>query len=196
MNTVLEQRYRDLCADQTSDIWLHLPRFVAAVEELQATKVIELGTRYGVSTIAWLYGLQNRGHLWAVDCSFPVAAPGSDTNLLDTQGPLGCLDFFTFILGYDSWQAVLDALPTEVDIVFVDTMHTFEQTTLELELYYPRVRPGGRMYFHDTALEVTGNATTTQPLFPVRTAVQQFCSALGLEWDDDQRCSGLGCVYC
>lgn len=196
MNPVLEQRYHDLCADQTSDIWLHLPRFVSAVEELEATKVIELGTRYGVSTIAWLYGLQNRGHLWAVDCSFPVAAPGSDVNLLDTQGPLGVLEHFTFILGYDTWQPVLDALPYDVDVVFVDTMHTFEQTSLELELYYPRVRAGGRMYFHDSAIETTGNATTPQPLFPVRTAVEEFCAVHNLKWDNDERCYGLACVYC
>ena len=45
----------DLYAEQCntpSDIYLHLPRFVAMVEELDAQHVIELGTRTGVSTIA------------------------------------------------------------------------------------------------------------------------------------------------
>lgn len=191
-NAVLAQRYDQLCKEP-SDIFEHLPTFVAAVEELNATKVIELGTRYGVSTIAWLYALEDRGHLWAVDCSFPVAAPGSDVNLLDPQGPLGVVPWFTFVLGYDNWDETLDALPSkDVDIVFIDTQHTYEQTMLELNLYYPRVRKGGRIYLHDTALEATGNATTPQPPFPVRTAAQEFSDAYGLEFSHVLNCSGLG----
>lgn len=199
-NPVLEQRYHELCADTTSDMYLHMPAFVQTVEELNATKVIELGTRYGLSAVAWLYALEGRGHLWAVDCSFPVAAPGSDVNLLDTQGPMGVLDHFTFVLGCDHWQPVLDALPAQVDVVWIDTQHTYEQTLLELELYFPRVRPGGRILLHDTILETTGNATTPQPAFPVRTAIEEFCRQNGgrrkLEWTNDERCFGLGTIFC
>ena len=197
-NTVLEERYKMLCADTSLDIFEHLPTFVRAVEDLNARKVIELGVRYGASSTAWLYALERTGgHLWAVDCSFPVAAPGSDINLLDTQGPLGVVPWFTFVLGYDDWQPVLDALPdSDVDLVLIDTMHTFEQTALELNLYYPRVRPGGRIYLHDTALEVTGNATTPQPPFPVLAAMTQFCEAKGLRWENTPSCNGLGTIFC
>lgn len=196
-NPVLAQRYEMLC-QTPSDIYEHLPTFVQAVEDLDAKKIIELGTRYGVSTIAWLYGLEGSGgHLWAVDCSFPVAAPGSDTNLLDPQGPLGQVPWFTFISGYDTWPAVLDCLPQEdVDIVFIDTNHVYEETLVELALYYPRVRKGGRIYLHDTALETTGNASTPQPPYPVRTAMQEFCEEHDLRFEDNPACSGLGLIYC
>lgn len=194
-NPVLTERYAQVCAEP-SDINEHLPTFVAAVEELDALRVIELGVRYGVSTIAWLHALQGKGHLWSVDCSFPVPAPGSDVNLLDPQGPLGVVPWWTFILGYDDWQIVLDALPALVDIVFIDTQHTYEQTTRELELYVPRVRKGGRVYLHDTALEITGNATTPQPLFPVRTAMIDYCDAHDLSWNNVDHCSGLGTIFC
>jgi predicted O-methyltransferase YrrM len=194
-NQVLHDRYEMLCRDTSLDIYEHLPTFVNAVEELKATKVIELGVRYGVSTIAWLYALEDAGHLWSVDCSFPVAAPGSDVNLLDPQGPLGVVSWWTFLLGYDSWEPVLDALPTEVDLVFIDTQHTFEQTLLELELYFPRVRSGGRIYLHDTAILTTGNAVTPQPDFPVKTAMEEFCILNDLKWENNPNCFGLGTVY-
>lgn len=194
MNTVLQQRYADVCAEP-SDIVDHLPTFVRTVEELDATRVIEIGTRYGVSTIAWLHALEDRGHLWSVDCAFPVAAPESTVNLLDPQGPLGVIPWWTFVLGYCEWPAVLDALPDQVDVVFLDANHVYEETLEQLGLYLPRVRPGGRFLLHDTAIETTGNASTPQPPFPVRTAVVEFCAQRGLVWDNDLRCCGLGTIH-
>lgn len=195
MNQVLAERYKRL-SNEPSDMHEHMPTFVDAVRELKATKVIELGVRYGLSTIAWLYALEGKGHLWSVDCSFPVAAPGEELNYLDTQGPLGIVDFWTFILGYDTWQAVLDALPKEVDIVWLDTNHVYEETLVELDLYYPRVRSGGRIYLHDTAIETTGNATTPQPPFPVLTAMEEFCTKRYLKWTNNPSCFGLGTIFC
>jgi hypothetical protein len=60
--TSLTEQYQTVCVTP-SDIVDHLPRFVAMVEELDAQHVIELGTRTGVSTIAWLYGLAKTGGL-------------------------------------------------------------------------------------------------------------------------------------
>ena len=196
-SSVLAQRYSSLCVEP-SDINEHLPTFVQSVKDLDAQRVIELGTRYGVSTIAWLYGLeQTGGHLWAVDCSFPVPAPGSDVNLLDPQGPLGVVPWFTFMLGYDTFPEVLDALPKEVDIVFLDTNHVYAETLEELALYYPRVRKGGRMYLHDTDLVATGNAPPTpQPDYPVLTAMKEFCAEHNLKWENNPNNSGLGTIYC
>ncbi len=191
----LTQRYNELCVEP-SDIYEHLPTFVSAVNDLNATRVIELGVRYGVSTIAWLYALEGKGHLWAVDCSFPVPAPGSVINNLDPQGPLGVRTHWNFILGDFHSQGVLDLLPTEVDILFIDGNHVFEETLAELETYAPRVRQGGRIYLHDTAIETTGNAVTPQPPFPVKTAMETFCKDRGLQYDNNPRCSGLGVIYC
>ena len=201
---VLKSRYEEVCADQTSDIWEHLPTFVDAVAELDATTVVELGVRYGVSTIAWLHALdllseqdeERHRHLWSVDCSFPVAAPGTDVNLLDTQGPLGVQRGWTFILGYDHWHEVLDALPDrDIDVLFIDTNHVYEETLVELELYLPRMSPGGRIFLHDTAVEVTGNAVTPQPPFPVRTAMQEFCDDRDLRYENNPNCFGLGTIF-
>lgn len=195
-NPVLKERYERLLRED-SDIRDHLSTFVKAVGELQAETVIELGVRYGVSTIAWLYALEGQGHLWSVDCSFPVPGPPcTDINLLDPQGPLGVQKHWTFLLGYDTWPEILDALPDEADIVFIDTNHVYEETLDELDLFYPRVRPGGRIYLHDTAIRETGNAVTPQPAYPVRTAVEEFCKENDLKWENNPNCFGLGTIYC
>lgn len=192
---VLRERYLRLC-EEPSDINEHLATFVKAVVNTEAQTVIELGVRYGLSTIGWLYGLNaTGGHLWSVDCSWPVTAPGAVENLLDPQGPLGVCENWTFILGYDTWPATLDALPNQCDILFIDTNHVYEETLIELELYYPRVKRGGRIYLHDTAIETTGNATTPQPPFPVKTAVEEFCRDHNLRFENVTNCSGLGTIY-
>lgn len=199
-NPVLTQRYEQLCVEP-SDIFEHLPTFVKAVEELDAKKVVEIGVRYGVSTIAWLYALEGRGQLWSVDCSWPVAAPGSDVNLLDPQGPLGIVPHWLFLMGYCEWPTVLDAMPAkDVDILFIDANHGYQETLTQLELYFPRMRAGGRIFLHDTALEINGNATEPEPAFPVRCAMEEFCRPNGgrrtLEWSNVDHCSGLGTIYC
>lgn len=198
---VLADRYESLARDSV-DMHEHMPTFVQAVKDLDATRVIELGVRYGHSTIAWLHALHGRGHLWSVDCSFPVPANPISAlefdrvNLLDPQGPLGVCEHWSFLLGYDTWPQILDMLPDEVDIVFLDTNHVYEETLVELGLYLPRVRKGGRIYLHDTAIETTGNAVTPQPPFPVLTAMKEFCAERNLEWDNNPSCFGLGVIYC
>lgn len=198
---VLNHRYAQCCTEP-SDINEHLPTFVSAIDELNATRVIELGVRYGVSTIGWLYGLHGKGHLWSVDCAFPgprppdpvLRAAAEEISLLDPQGVdgIGVIDYWTFILGYDTWPAVLDALPTEADIIFLDTNHVYAETLIELDLYGPRVRKGGRMYLHDTALtETIGDPVA----FPVRTAMEEWCDVHDLSYTDNPNNSGLGTIY-
>jgi predicted O-methyltransferase YrrM len=195
---ILRERYEMLCAADT-DVSEHLPTFVQAVNDVpldRFVRVIELGVRYGVSTIAWLYALQDRGQLWSVDCSFPVEEPTLHVDLLNPQGPLGVCDHWLFLLGYDTWFEVISALPKkEVDIVFIDTNHVYEETMVELDLYHSRVRSGGHIFLHDTAIEVTGNATTPQPPFPVRTAMEEFCQMRNLRYTNVDNCYGLGTIY-
>lgn len=174
----LTERYLELCATP-SDIVDHLPTFVRTCEELQARQVIELGTRSGVSTIAWLYGLELvGGHLWSVD--------------VDAKPQIGNHDHWTFIRGDDCSEAVFTQLPDKVDAIFVDTSHAYEHTLSELSLYHWLVRPGGRILLHDTELAHPENVTGRA--FPVRRAVEDFCMAEGYEWRNDERCWGLATI--
>jgi predicted O-methyltransferase YrrM len=176
----LQSRYAQLC-NTPSDIYLHLPRLVEMVIHGDARKVIELGTRTGVSTIAWLYALeQTGGHLWSVDT--------------DSQPPIGDYPHWTFIQGDDESDAVLSQLPTEVDIVFVDTSHHYEHTLRELRLYRSQVRPGGLIVCHDTELPHPEGAPMSDPVYPVKTAIKEFVAENGFRWINYPECWGLGLI--
>jgi cephalosporin hydroxylase len=173
----LAEDYARVCATP-SDIYLHLPRMVALVEELDATSVIELGTRTGVSTIAWLYALEGRGHLTSVD--------------LDGRPPIGEHPHWTFIQGDDLSMKVLERMKP-ADIVFLDTSHLYDHTIVELEVYRVLVKPGGRIVCHDTQLR-RPEGSPSRPLFPVRTAILEFVEREGLDWHEYPDCWGLGVI--
>lgn len=179
MGTVtLADEYERLCRTP-SDIVFHLPRFVAHVLELDARHVVELGTRTGVSTVAWLHALgQTGGRLTSVD--------------IDPKPEIGDHDHWTFIQGDDCDPAVFASLEP-ADIVFIDTSHLYEHTLRELHLYRWLVKPGGRMLLHDTMLERPIGAPP-RPRFPVRTAIEEFCASEGLTWSEHRDSWGLGVI--
>jgi cephalosporin hydroxylase len=171
----LEVEYERLCSEP-SDIYEHLPTFVQLVADLKATHVIELGTRTGVSTIAWLYALEGHGRLTSVD--------------IDERPAIGDHDHWTFIQGDDLDPNVVSQL-APAEIVFIDTSHLYKQTVAELNLYRWLVKAGGVIVCHDTMLQRPEGAPLV-PAFPVRTAIERFCDENGFEWTNDPRCWGLG----
>lgn len=174
----LADEYARRCAEP-SDIYQHLPTFVELVKATNAQHVVELGTRSGVSTIAWLYGLESTGgRLTSVD--------------IDERPPIGEWPNWSFIQGDDLDPEVFGNLP-EADIVFIDTSHLYDQTLKELNLYRWLVKPGGLIVCHDTELPLPEGAPP-RPLFPVRTAIEEFCSAQGLTWTNQPNCWGLGII--
>jgi predicted O-methyltransferase YrrM len=120
MNTAL--LYRQACKTP-SDIYEHLPTFVDIATRMKAQTVIELGTRGGVSTVAWLYAMeQTGGHLWSVD--------------VDPAPMFGAHERWTFIQGDDTKPETLAQLPDKADIVFIDTSHLYVHTLQELNIYH------------------------------------------------------------
>jgi len=161
---------------QPSDIVEHLPYFVELAQHAQT--VIELGVRTGVSTVAWLYGLeQSGGHLWSVDIAPAPSLPSRQ---------------WTFILGDD--LDVVGQLPDEVDVVFIDTSHHYQRTLDELAAYLPKVRSGGTIVLHDTELEVPEDTPAGDPPFPVKTAIAKFCDEHQLIWSNRPNCWGLASI--
>ena len=162
----LGEFYRRAYAN-TPDIAGHLPGFVAEVLTRDAQQVIEVGVGNGNSSAAWLFGLAGTGgHLWSVDIE-PTAAA------FELQGI--CPDW-TYVIG-DS-LACADLAPQGADILFIDSLHTYDQTLAELEVYVPHVKPGGVVLLHDTV---------THP--PVAAALVAFC---GDGWTNITHTSGLG----
>ena len=164
------ERYPEVAA-ATSDIQRHLPRLR---QEARGT-VLELGVRGGSSTVALLAGLEERGGtLWSVDVDPESAAvfPGHAQ--------------WRFVLADSRDERPLaDAgLPDELDVLFIDTLHTYEQVRDELEVWGDRVVDGGVILFHDT------------DSYPeIRRAISEWCKARGVPFEFKGRSNGLGVAY-
>lgn len=101
--------------------------------------ILELGVREGVSTSAFLYGVeQNGGHVWSVDL-----------NERCYETFRGHKDW-TFIHGNSLDVARLEegGVPATINLLFLDTVHTYEQVNLELKTWGPRVKEAGLILVH------------------------------------------------
>jgi predicted O-methyltransferase YrrM len=175
---VIRSEYDRRCVEP-SDIFAHLPRLYAEASRPEV-KVIELGVRSGNSTAAFLLAAQeNDGFVWSVDVHPP-------------QVPWFGTECWQFVQGDDLW--LHDQLPNDVDVVFIDTSHHYGQTQAELELYVPKVRPGGVVLLHDTELKHPENRPYTDPPYPVRVAVQEYCVDHDLAPLFVPGCNGLGVI--
>ena len=164
------------------DIHAHLPTLYKYAQK--AEQVIELGVRGGDSTMAFLAALTgNGGHLWSCD----VQAPKLINAWQEQAG-----DAWTFELGDDIERA--SVAPRDVDVLFIDTSHTYAQTQAELELYADHVRPGGVILMHDTELKSPADSPASDPPFPVRVAAEEFCEERGWKLKLIKGCNGLGII--
>ena len=109
-------------------------------------RVLELGSRKGNSTLAFLTAAEETGgHVWSSDIADVRRLP-------DGIGPFGMSPRWTFVHGDDMNPDVQAQLPAQVDVLFIDTWHEYEHTLGELAAFMPRVAPGGVALFHDTNL--------------------------------------------
>lgn len=153
-----------------TDIQDHLPFLYDTVRSYEAPVVVELGTRSGESTCAFLAALEalGAGHLYSVDLTEPQVPAEWLTSPL-----------WSFHQGNDlDLQAVL---PDVIDVLFIDTSHTYEQTLAELRAFEPRVAPGGVVLCHDTQWD-EGDVSLPAPGGPVTAALDTYCRETGLKW--------------
>jgi methyltransferase family protein len=144
-------------ARNISDINEHLPRMRQLGETCQ--HITEFGVRAGVSTVAWLaahpkvlvcYDIQKHAE---VD---QLAALAADTGVS-----------FTFHL-----QNVLEASIAPTDLLFIDTLHTYDQLKQELARHSDKARK--YIVLHDTEHFGTTGELPTRGLWP---AVAAFLAA-------------------
>lgn len=161
------EQYWDRCLQRT-DIELHLPRLYAEAEGI----VLELGVRYGNSTAALLAGVERRGkHLYSVDIN-------------DCSGVIETSNHWTFIQA-DSldYEKIYPHVQGAIDILFIDTDHTYERTKAELELWGNITKR--RIFLHDTDSH-----------HGVRKAMIEYCLERNLMFWLIQGSNGLGIIQC
>lgn len=166
--------FADALANPITDVRDHLPFF----RSMRGT-VLEIGVRGGVSTSAFLLGLEEAGygHLYSVD--------------IDAQ----CAVLFehpqwTFIhaSSRDVTKVLMD-LPLWVDVLFVDGDHSFEGVLHDLETYSKIVRPGGLILAHDV-----WQMRPAPWIEGVRPAFMKFVSETGWDYEIVEKSWGLGII--
>lgn len=166
-----------------SDIQGHMEFLRETAASHRDPVIIELGTRSGNSTSAFLAGIAARGgHLWSVDVNDPVVPEG-----------WLALRYWHFLKADDMSGRAQKWLPAKCDVLFVDTSHELEHTFGELRLYMPRVKPGGVALFHDTQLPREEGNPDTVPGY-VAEALDRYCAEAGLAWEDRPGSFGLGII--
>jgi predicted O-methyltransferase YrrM len=177
---LLEEDYLSRLA-YWSDIREQLPLLYAAAASYDAPEIAELGTRTGHSTSALLAGAaETGGHVWSVDPGMVVVPPWWEETGL-----------WSFLHEDDMSEQAAAWVPAELDILFIDTSHTYDHTLAELRRYVPRVLPGGTVLCHDPELRhddtIMGgdwvNANLAGPEYPVAAALDAYCAEAGLAWE-------------
>lgn len=118
---------------------------------------MEIGVREGISTSAILAGIEeNGGHLWSFDIN--------DCRVFDGHPDWTFMQADTIA---DSAK-VRAAIPSDIQMLFVDGDHSYEGALSDLENFGPLAR---RIFVHDT------DCPDTYP--GVRKAVEEFISKSG-----------------
>lgn len=171
--------------EQPSDMQHHLEFLHDLAAGWHEVSVIELGTRTGVSTSAFLTGAQESGgHVWSIDIA--------RARVPDDWFDLGTWSF----LEADALagEALMWA-PRRCSILFIDLdPHSYEQTGQALNLWLPRVVPGGVALLHDTEFPHVNGKPTPVHESEVGRAIDRFCKARGLEWQNQPGCFGMGVI--
>jgi cephalosporin hydroxylase len=188
ITVTLQSAYKDRLS-RWSDIQEYLPFLYDQVRCRPGAVVLELGTRKGNSTLAFLAAAESSGgHVWSADIDNVLKY--SDGMMKWQHAPQ-----WTFIQGDDLAEATQSVLPAEADVLFVDSDHSYEHVLAELNAYLPRVKPGGIALFHDTNITSwLGYEPPVPGMPPVAQALDEYCAEAGLVWQNLSGEYGLGII--
>lgn len=183
---LLIERYYKHCY-KPSDMHEHMPTLKMYADECES--VVEMGVRGIVSTYAFL--MSKCKNLTSIDIVNPNVHGGNIQEVYDMAASAG-IDF-KFIQG-DTLK--LEIEPT--DLLFIDTLHAYDQLKQELALHANRAKK--YIIMHDTVTFGQFGHTVEEPgmLFPnikgLNFAIQEFLESHRNEWAYDRiyyNCNGL-----
>jgi cephalosporin hydroxylase len=121
-----------------SDLGSNADILLQRIENIQNGTLVDLGVRYGVSSYIMLTdSKKNKNRVYGVDLHNLVSS-----EVINHPN-------YTFIQS-DSIECGKNWTCGEVDVLFVDTLHIKEQVLCELYYWYPHLKNGSLIIFHDT----------------------------------------------
>lgn len=145
---ILEQEYQNSCNIE-SDINQHIPILRKLADSCDT--MVEMGVRSGVSTRAFLSSKIKKIN------SYDLTIDENVENLFE----------FARLAGKDATYTKADVLTLDidpVDIIFIDTWHTYNQLTMELAMHGNKAKK--YLIFHDTHTFGLGPVTGDKGLLP------------------------------
>jgi predicted O-methyltransferase YrrM len=167
-----------------TDSQAHLEYMHETVLRYRQATVIELGVAHGNTTSALLSAASEAGGL-LYSC--------------DIQQPFVPADWrrdphWRLFIGDDLSHRALEFMPARCDVLFVDSDHSYEHVWHTMELYLPRVKPGGVALFHDTQWIPGGDTDLGWPGGAVAQVLTGYCQEHGLTWENRPLSYGLGVI--
>jgi len=140
---------------QTIEGWFWEPEAIAFYDIIsrfkRGSKLVELGSYYGRSSS--ILGALAKD----LDLNFVTVdnfSMGIDTEKTFYENMKKVNAKFRVIKGKST--EVVNQIDNNIDFLFIDTTHIYEQCKIECDLYIPKVRTGGIIAFHDYGGKYTG----------------------------------------
>ena len=144
------------------------------------SKIVQLGHYTGYSSlfIGAAMNRMNKGHLFSVDID--PWATGLADNLLRKAGVSERVTHFVGdSASSESLRAAISKLQ-EIDLIYIDSDHTYKHAKAELELWWPSIKPGGLLIMHDSSIFATSFGNV--PDEGVKVAADEFFKRLDLNY--------------
>jgi Methyltransferase domain len=140
----------------------HLPFAYDLICALRPSRVVELGTFYGESYFGFCQAIAEN--------SIPCECYAVDTWKGDTHGGFYGPEILADVqrynaANYDTFSRLIESTFDEalnsfgsesIDILHIDGLHSYEAVQHDFESWYPKVRSGGVVLFHDIAVRNPG----------------------------------------
>jgi hypothetical protein len=133
----------------------HMPFAYDIVECLRPRVIVELGTYNGLSFFTFCQSMQEHnieGLCYAVDTwEGDEHTGGYDTSIIDGVRSHAREHYrgFTYLLQMYFNEALQHFDSDSIDLLHIDGLHTYDAVKEDFSNWYPKVKPGGIILFHD-----------------------------------------------
>ena len=141
---VAEGSLRDVLDKQNSLYYQYLACLIPVYRPKQ---IVELGGAMGTAALCMLSQMPSDARIYSIT----LEEGGQEFSFIKTEYPQ-----LTMVVGddlnLDSWKDT-DIDFAKTDLVFIDSLHTYEQVKAELALYGPLFKKGTLMFFDDIHMD-------------------------------------------
>ncbi len=138
----------------------HMPFGYDLIAALRPSKLVELGTHKGLSFYTFCQSMVEHdvdGVCYAVDCwegDDHTGAYGEDIFNEVSEHVREYYRGVAYLLRMLFQDAAKQFDADSIDILHIDGLHTYEAVREDFETWYPKVKPGGILLFHDVEARI------------------------------------------